>query len=125
MKFVNRWKIIGTLTTKTPLRIGDGDTIEASERLASTYLKTDTKINTVATDKCKKPYIPASAIKGNLRAWAGNVLRPEEVEIIFGSKDPKELTAKAGKIQFSNAYFVTSAITNSQSEELADWIRFD
>ena len=74
MKFQSRWKIEGTLESLTPLRIGDGDTIQAKERLATTYLKEDTEVNTVTTDKDHKPYIPASAIKGNLRAWAKNVL---------------------------------------------------
>jgi CRISPR-associated RAMP protein (TIGR02581 family) len=128
MKFMNRWKIIGTLTTKTPLRIGDGDAMKASKRGCCDYLvdekaKTpvDVLINLVATDKDKKPYIPASAIKGNLRAWAKNVLTTEEIDIIFGSTDPKLETAKAGKVQFSNAYVVDSEITDKPYMQLAGW----
>lgn len=104
MKFINRWKIKGTLTTETPLRIGNGGTIKAQERLSSTHIKADTEINTVASDKDIKPYIPASAIKGSLRSWAKNVLTADEIETIFGSKDPRADNATAGKVQFSNAY---------------------
>lgn len=104
MKFVNRWKIKGTLTTQTPLRIGNGGTIKAQERLSSTHIKTDTEINTVASDKDRKPYVPASAIKGSLRSWAKNVLTADEIETIFGSKEPQAANATAGKVQFSNAY---------------------
>ena len=90
MRFVNRWKIEGTLTTLTPMRVGNGYTIEAGERSTSTHLKADTKVNTVATDKFEKPYIPASAIKGNLRAWVENSTNftSDEINIIFGSRYP-------------------------------------
>lgn len=122
MKFVNRWKIEGALTTISPLRIGDGETIEAKKRLASTHLKKDTKINTITVDKSNKPYIPASAIKGNLRSWAerNGIFTQNEVEIIFGSRDPTSLTAKAGKVQFSNAIFEFDS-TLFCADSLADW----
>jgi CRISPR-associated RAMP protein (TIGR02581 family) len=119
MKFENRWKIEGTLTTETPLRIGDGDSLPANKRLATTYLKEDAQVNSVATDKDNKPYIPASAIKGNLRAWAKNVLTDDEIEIIFGSRDPQLETAKAGKVQFANAYIQPNSTDGFKS--LPDW----
>jgi len=129
MKFANRWEIVGTLTTLTPLRIGDGDTIEAQKRLASTHLKSDTQINTITTDKDQKPYLPASAIKGNLRAWAeknvkhatknpNGIFTKDEIEIIFGSTDSQADNAKAGKVQFSNVYYSSHA---GSFAELADW----
>jgi CRISPR/Cas system CSM-associated protein Csm3 (group 7 of RAMP superfamily) len=124
MKFQNRWKIEGTLKTLTPLRIGDGDSIRAKDRLATTHLKEDTEVNTVATDRNDKPYIPASAIKGNLRAWAeknsSGLFRKEEIEIIFGSTELRDENAKAGKVQFSNAY-IEIGQTLSGCEDLPDW----
>lgn len=64
--FLNRWRITGTLTTTSPLHIGDG--FPSTSRILKADGK-DREVQTVCVDIHGKPFIPASAFKGPLRAW--------------------------------------------------------
>ncbi len=122
MPFLNRWLIQGILTTRTPLRIGDGGIITARERGNCEYLvkrkrglKVDepVEISTVAVDAAGRAYIPGTTLKGNLLAWARACQLPDVlVETFFGrgplteaeqfARPTRDAEAIAGKIQFWN-----------------------
>src|SRR5882724_4970041 len=123
MRFLNRWLIEGTLTTHTPLRIGDGGTIDSDKREMCEYLRKRNdgnspdepiKISTIAVDCNSRAYIPATAIKGSLRSWArASGMNQELRDIFFGSDPPKGSKRRntdeneqitAGKVQFWNAF---------------------
>ena len=67
--FTNRWLITGTLTTLSELHIGDGGEGEIHNRAArADKEKKQSDASTVAVDVHGRAFIPASAIKGVLRA---------------------------------------------------------
>lgn len=70
-KFINRYKITKTLTTKSPLHIGSGEMMIDAKRLPKADEEKDEvpKFSTVVTDARGRAYIPGSTIKGNLRMW--------------------------------------------------------
>ncbi|EDN71413.1 Protein of unknown function DUF324 [Beggiatoa sp. PS] len=100
-RFTNRYLITGLLTVDTPLHIGSGDTTAHPE------LKADDKfidIAAVAKDVRKKPYIPASTFKGNLRAWLATRVKDKSLlEKVFGGYHT-EKNAEGGKAEFSESY---------------------
>ena len=113
MKFLNRWLIEGTLTTHTPLRIGDGgvttrpDCDFLQERKRGKKTGKSVEISSVAVDFESRAYIPATTIKGNLRSWAlACGLDPALLDLFFGSENPQAVNAVAGKSQFWNAHAV-------------------
>ncbi|MEM9943148.1 MAG: TIGR03986 family CRISPR-associated RAMP protein [Planctomycetota bacterium] len=87
-----RWKILGKLTTLSPLHIGSGDTVHHPD------LKNDDKnvdVQSVVTlfDQVT-PCIPGSAIKGVLRSWARkHCSQDESVTRIFGTENGEQGTA--------------------------------
>jgi CRISPR/Cas system CSM-associated protein Csm3 (group 7 of RAMP superfamily) len=106
-EFQERWRITGTLTTITPLRLGSG---EVTEEVYKDVLKNETdgkavKVDTLVFDAQGKPYIPATALKGNLRTWLQNRLSIENakwLETVFGSEQPSQ-EAIGGKANFFDA----------------------
>jgi CRISPR/Cas system CSM-associated protein Csm3 (group 7 of RAMP superfamily) len=98
--------IAGTLTTYTPLHIGSGETIER-ERLINEKTNELIKISAIATNKDRKPYLPASTVKGNLRAWADESGLRTHIEPLFGSEDSKDPSAIGGKAEFLDAHAVS------------------
>lgn len=69
--FQNRYKIVGTLTTLSPLHIGDGEMDKNQERLSG---KDDVpEFQTVARDVGGHAYIPGSTLKGCLRSWLSQI----------------------------------------------------
>lgn len=111
----SRWSITGTLTTVSPLRIGDGNT-RADGRV--TYKVPDgqggrtthsAQISTVATDAAGRPYIPGSTLKGNLRAWAEAKGMPQAIlDALFGSRNAGDPTSVGGKCEFHNSRYCES-----------------
>jgi len=103
--FENRYVITGLLTVLTPLHIGSGDTTTHPElkRASDAYVK----IAAVPKDINGKPYIPASTLKGNLRAWlATRVMDKSLLAKMFGGS-PTEKNAEGGKAEFWDAYINT------------------
>lgn len=107
MSFLNRWMIVGRLTTTAPLHIGNGD---VTERKDFTNEKSNEaiQINAIGTDHNGRPYIPGSSLKGNLRAFA-NQLKLSTLEEIFGSPDPEVNTSVGGKAEFYDACVADNA----------------
>lgn len=72
--FQNRYRLKGTLTTKTPLHVGNG------EEVTRPGLRNDktgelVKVSSITTDYQDHPYIPGSTIKGVLRSYLLEVLQ--------------------------------------------------
>ncbi len=69
-KLKNRYKIVGKLTTLSPLHIGDGLRQRDENRVPIPRGETQApEFSTVATDYKGVPYLPGSTLKGNLRNW--------------------------------------------------------
>lgn len=111
------WRIDGILTTVTPLHIGDGATT-THEKLKDK--DEDIEITSVVKDINGRAYIPATSIKGNVRAWLEkqNCVCPNILDNLFGSKDltkeSKENTV-GGKAEFWNAFALTEQDINTES----------
>jgi CRISPR/Cas system CSM-associated protein Csm3 (group 7 of RAMP superfamily) len=69
---VDRWRITGRITTESPMHIGDGDRehISTRECAKESLDDADPFYATIYTDHEHKPFIPATSLKGALRAWA-------------------------------------------------------
>src|SRR5665213_2913084 len=86
-----RWRITGSLTTVSPLHLGDGGQARISSRdCVRAFMDlddVDPLYSTVATGHDKSPVIPATAIKGAWRAWA-TARRLDEALLrqVFGSE---------------------------------------
>src|ERR1017187_4858775 len=87
---VDRWRITGRIETLSPLHIGDGDRIRISERNCDRHSLdwADPSYATVHIGHNGKPVIPATSLKGALRAWAEvNHLDPRLIEEVFGNQE--------------------------------------
>jgi CRISPR/Cas system CSM-associated protein Csm3 (group 7 of RAMP superfamily) len=110
MPFKNRWRIDGTLTTRSPLHIGSGGVTTRKELVAnrrdSDGKKSLIQIAAVATDYQQRAYIPGKALKGVLRSWlterkGGDAL----IESVFGSAETGgNIEAFGGKAEFCDAF---------------------
>jgi len=95
--------ITGALTTRTPLHIG-GDLPEPRDL----YPKDDKKkkienvmVTTVVTDCNERAYIPASTLKGNLRAWMKeNGYDEKVIAVLFGSPHYEQKDLVGGRVEF-------------------------
>ncbi|MCB9386060.1 MAG: hypothetical protein H6509_15725 [Bryobacterales bacterium] len=113
-----RWIVKGVLRTETALHIGDGDTVpdlpeqakpagEGEKTLwpfGQLYDKDGkpVEVSSVATDQDGKAYIPASALKGPIRAWLEK-LDPKVVEKLLGHQDEGTEAGLGGKAEFLDA----------------------
>ena len=119
-RFENRYVITGFLTVRTPLHIGSGDTTTHPKLKKED--DTNIKIAAVAKDINKKPYIPASTLKGNLRAWlATRVIDKSLLEKVFGGSH-KEKNAEGGKAEFSESY-IDKELTEKPELTFPYWIQ--
>ncbi|MBN1145607.1 MAG: hypothetical protein JXA78_00015 [Anaerolineales bacterium] len=80
-RFLNRYRITGTLKTVSPLHVGTGEETEAvySESEVKKIQERLGKVPSVATvmkDANGKPLIPGSTLKGVMRHWLHSVLVP-------------------------------------------------
>ena len=85
-----RRRVTGTLTTESPLHIGDGDRGHVSKReCGKKFLEgADPEYSTVATDFSGRPVIPGTSIKGSLLAWAVAHGFPDAlVKAVFGTME--------------------------------------
>lgn len=116
--FENRWLIIGTLITRSPLHIGDGGRGELLDRTRSAdknKMDDDKEhdASTVCVDDRGRAYIPGSSIKGVLREPLSTP-DPNTLEgriasgwkELFGSDSPDEPGACGGILEFWNAYHI-------------------
>jgi CRISPR/Cas system CSM-associated protein Csm3 (group 7 of RAMP superfamily) len=87
---IGRWRITGRIKTGSPLHIGDGERLNISTRSCErgSLDGADPKFATVFTGHNGKPVIPATSLKGSLRAWAeAHHLDPQLVVDVFGNAD--------------------------------------
>jgi CRISPR/Cas system CSM-associated protein Csm3 (group 7 of RAMP superfamily) len=97
---VDRWRITGRIETQSPLHIGDGNHVRISERSCDRQSLdgADPSYATVHIGHNGKPVIPASSLKGALRAWAeANRLDCGLIKEVFGDQD------RGGAITFHDA----------------------
>jgi len=106
-KFHRVW-IYGTLTTKNTLHIGRGD-VEMFEGEAGHY-------SAVCLDQHKKPYLPASSLRGFLAQVAEYHLQPNDCKELFGFMDEKdeEQAGQAGQLYIYDAMLCRAAIFETE-----------
>jgi CRISPR/Cas system CSM-associated protein Csm3 (group 7 of RAMP superfamily) len=107
---INRWQLTGTLTTLSPLHIGDGERLPLGTRgVVGDARDGKAEFATVFTRSDGKPIIPGTSIKGALHAWAQRHKHNEHwVSRIFGT------AAQAGRVTFHDAWL---ARFNSPKED--------
>ena len=97
--FKNRYRITGTLTTASPLHVGDGDSLSLKKR--QTYFppdQIDTEYSTFVTGDNGLAVIPGSTMKGVLLAWLVRRGAPEALlKEVFGTQE------RGGKAEFHDA----------------------
>jgi CRISPR/Cas system CSM-associated protein Csm3 (group 7 of RAMP superfamily) len=101
MAFENRWRIEGTLRTLSSLHIGSGlNTTHPDITVSSDNGDRSAQIAAVVLDHRQLPYIPASTLKGVIRAWLeqhqDETLKTLIAEV-FGSQE------KGSKVDFHDA----------------------
>jgi CRISPR/Cas system CSM-associated protein Csm3 (group 7 of RAMP superfamily) len=101
--FMVRHRITGTLTTVTPLHVGDGNVGDLWDRSKEKFTADSTAPSTIITDCKGKPCIPGSGLKGPLRALAKTWI-PEHVNKLFGHEDADDPNATAGAAMISTAF---------------------
>jgi CRISPR/Cas system CSM-associated protein Csm3 (group 7 of RAMP superfamily) len=103
-----RWCITGTLTTRTPLHIGAGTTTTHPD-LKNEKDDKFIEIAAIVRDYQDQPYIPASTLKGNLRAWLKDRMTDTtQLDSVFG-REVEQDQGLGGKAEFGNA-FLTSPL---------------
>lgn len=109
-RFENRWRIEGTLRVVSPLHIGSGHTCDGP---INPETDKPIEVNALARDHEDKPYVPASTLKGNLRAWLARRLpgTRAEVEQLFGSLDAGAENATGSKLLVNDSLCTEAAPT--------------
>ncbi len=115
MSEIIKWKINGLLTTLSPLHIGSGQSKDINELPDNAKFPNDdlfknkVEISLVTTDYKKKAFIPATALKGNLRSWLKDKIDKPCLTDLFGSENTNtKQDLNAGKIIFNNAFISDS-----------------
>jgi CRISPR/Cas system CSM-associated protein Csm3 (group 7 of RAMP superfamily) len=127
-RFKNRYLITGQLTVRTPLHIGSGD-ITQHDKLKvddNEFIEIAAVAKAVKNKEGKnqlKPYIPASTLKGNLRAWLETRVKEKSLlEKLFGASHQTK-NAEGGKAEFWDAYLAEAEDWDAylaEAEELTE-----
>src|ERR1039458_6823530 len=99
-KNIDRWRIAALIETDSPLHVGDGDRVAISTRdcVRESLDGADPNYASVFTGQNGKPYLPATSVKGALRAWAtAHKLDEALIREVFGHPD------RSGAITFHDA----------------------
>jgi len=97
--FRSRWQIHGLLETLGPLHVGTGDHDDHAERA-----KGEPFVGRVRHDAAGRPYVPATALKGVLRAWmVRRGVDASRVSSIFGTIDADDASSAGGRMTFFDA----------------------
>lgn len=101
-----RWRLIGQLTTCSPLHIGTGDGLEKSPIEGKEGAPCD--VQAIVKGRAGRPCIPGTALKGVLRSWAEAMLKAPDhqaaIDRIFGKRDIKHANAQSGWAEFCAAH---------------------
>lgn len=95
MSFTHRYLARIIIEAATPLTVGSGERDVITERL-------------VATDANGLPYIPGTSLAGVLRSALYSEKIKEQIDSIFGAKDPNIETCEGSRIILSSAHLVNS-----------------
>ena len=119
-KLQTRWKITGTLTMRSPMHIGNGETVR-HPLLTNPATGKSNEVAEIERDYCGNPIIPGSALKGVLRSWADRHYSAHTTAIarIFGDLDSGTKHAKAGFAEFDHASLITPS-----PDQLAQFERY-
>ena len=94
--FINRYRIDGILTTRSPIHIGSGGDTKRTGCIKPSQdgePAEQVAISAVITDFQQKPYLPGSSIRGNLRHWLLQLFKSS-----VGSRNTHEIAyANEGK----------------------------
>src|ERR1035441_364493 len=101
---VDRWRIMGLIRTEAPLHIGDGGRLPIVERDCERGSLDGAKpdYSTVFIGHGERPVIPATSLKGALRAWAEEDQLDEQlIKEVFGNPEG------GGTVTFQDAPLAT------------------
>ena len=98
--FRERWRIRGCLVAESPLFIGSG---EISHRDTLKNGKQPIDIADCLRDHWGKPVIPATSLKGVMRASLGNLPKDQIINRLFGEDSEKEASGRGGEAEFLDA----------------------
>ncbi|RLJ16846.1 hypothetical protein DJ031_15345 [bacterium endosymbiont of Escarpia laminata] len=98
--FHQRWRISGCLIAESPLFIGSGNTSHRD------HLKNDDELVEIAD--CLRgandwPALPATSLKGVLRAWLGRE-EEEQIKRLFGEDSKENNSGRGGEVEFLDAH---------------------
>jgi CRISPR/Cas system CSM-associated protein Csm3 (group 7 of RAMP superfamily) len=124
-QFTNRWLFLGTLTTRSPLHVGDGESALLHQRATGTPVpERPIRYSTICRDHEDKAYIPGSSIKGSLRALVLGLHNQEDAKgglqdggwaSLLGWDNPSAQGAEGGKLEFWDAFHVGGKGTNGET----------
>jgi CRISPR/Cas system CSM-associated protein Csm3 (group 7 of RAMP superfamily) len=123
-----RHYIHGILETRSPLHIGDGFSTERLE-LLNEQTNQPVEINSLTKDCRGSPYLPGSALKGVLRAWAYSHFDTSvhgQLEALFGSQRRNKAASNDTSDQSEEMYrrgkvsFLDSMLENTSRQSYAD-----
>jgi CRISPR/Cas system CSM-associated protein Csm3 (group 7 of RAMP superfamily) len=97
---MDRWLVIGELTTTAPLHIGSGHTTERPDlvrRKGNDRQTDEVDVSAIVTDCTGRAYVPGSTLKGTVRSWLARRVGSATLDEAFGSPDT------GGKAEFLDA----------------------
>lgn len=100
---LNRWRIDGTLTTRSPVHIGTGDSAPHPELIVERdgNQPRSVEVATIDRDINGLPVIPGSALKGVVRSGLSPGPNREVIDHLFGFESRNEMDSGVGsKIEF-------------------------
>lgn len=97
--FVNRYRISGTLTARTPVHVGDGESLTVRDRTNVRPDDHDAEYTSFFTGANNTIFIPGSTIKGVVRSWLETHASPSPAVLsaLFGAE------TGGGKVAFYDA----------------------
>ncbi|MHB9000152.1 MAG: RAMP superfamily CRISPR-associated protein, partial [Thermoanaerobaculia bacterium] len=122
----SRWCFRTTIRTTTELHLGDGGTAPPRPQLEIEEGPRKGQIPdvaSVATDHSGCAYIPGTSLKGALRGWLSARGRIEQgiIERVFGSADPSDPNATAGKAEIADAFHVQTKDLPNKAQNAPYW----
>ena len=118
--FRNRYRITGTLETRSPFHLGNGEfeTRKGLINKESAEKDKPVKVSAIATDWEGKPVIPGSALKGSLRGYLLDVLQHFGRKVAFDNDFEKLAKEDDYQTQAEQIRFIKNSEDVSHLERL-------